>query len=148
MVPRWLDHNLVHGDIKPENIVIRLPPHTTARDGDTTLHDIVAYLIDIGGVVRLQAGCPSASSSSHGSESASSERDDGAVLCCALHLWQHARVTAVTALRRGAGPLLPSFTDDYVVDPHNPVATRTSDLYALGITVKRVAQVRLGCCSA
>jgi hypothetical protein len=41
-----------------------------------------------------------------------------------------------------AGPLLPSFTTAYVADPNHPVATATSDLYAVGITVRDVIRVR------
>lgn len=64
----WRDRLLVHGDVKPANIVVRVSTLDPALDDDVRLPDISTYLIDLGGVLHLRGDVHSESSSSSSSD--------------------------------------------------------------------------------
>ncbi len=63
-LPLWRDESLVHGDVKPANILIRLSRKDAAPDGDVPLPNIRTFLADVEGSMRLQEHARLSSSSS------------------------------------------------------------------------------------
>jgi hypothetical protein len=53
----WRSVGLIHGDIKPQNIVVYVPPWKTTTPHTLYYRGVVVYLIDVEGIVHLPL-CP------------------------------------------------------------------------------------------
>jgi hypothetical protein len=174
IVRTWRDLGLVHGDIKPHNVMIKLPKlsHTYwlhVKDVCGSMLDgVMVFLADVEGAAVLpQQRCGRGRSA--GTLPALSGVHErvlcGDVVRCGLQWHTSSGTVCLLAsdhdystdgsprgremaptftMQPMEGVPLQSFTPEYLADPANPVGTTVSDMFAVGCTVVSVVDVR-GC---